>query len=136
MNIIQHHKPIDFEALFKQLEDAYIGIDGQDWEVFSADADEIHSFNGSAESKDRVSKALTEAIGSDEAAGIINRCKTFMLVIKYNPESETPIMMDEMSAINEFVSGLPDDNNIQWSMMQDSTLGNKVEIFLLCNIKQ
>lgn len=136
MNIIQHHEPIDFEALFNQLKDAYIGIDKSDWEVFSADADEIHSFYGSAESKNRVSVALTEAIGSDEAVEIVNKCKSFMLIIKYNPECESPIMMDEMSAINEFVSGLPDDTNIQWSMTQDPTLGNKVEVVLFCNIKQ
>ena len=136
MNIIQHHEPIDFEALFNQLKDAYIGIDKRDWEVFSADVDEIHSFYGSAEWKDRVNNALGNAIGSDEAVEIINKCKTFMLIIRYNPEGERPVKMDKISAINEFVSGLPEESDIQWSLMQDSTLGNKVEVVLFCNIKR
>jgi len=134
MNIIQHHGPIDFEALFNQLKDAYIGIDKRDWEVFSAYADEIHSFFGSAESKNRASDALANAIGSDEAEEIVNKCKTFMLIIRYNPEGERPVMMDELSAINEFVSRLPENSDIQWSLMQDPTLGNKVEVVLFCNI--
>ncbi len=59
-----------------------------------------------------------------------------MLIIRYNPEGERPVMMDEISAINEFVSGLPEESDIQWSLMQDSTLGNKVEVILFCNIKE
>lgn len=136
MNIIQHHESIDFEALFKQMGSATIGIDGRDWDVFASAADEIHSFYGSAEWKDRVANALGHAIGSDEAMEIINKCKTFMLIISHNPKCERPIMMDEISAINDFVSGLPEDSDIQWSLMQDSSLGNRVEIILLCNIKK
>lgn len=59
-----------------------------------------------------------------------------MLIIRYNPEGERPVKMDEISAINEFVSGLPEGSDIQWSLMQDSTLGNKVEVVLFCNIKK
>lgn len=136
MTIIQHHEPIDFEALLNPLKDAYIGIDKRDWEVFSADADEIHSFYGCAEWKDRVNHALGNAIGSDEAVEIIGKSKTFMLIIRYNPDCERPIMMDDLSAINQFVTGLPEDINIQWSLMQDSTLGNKVEVILFCNIRK
>ncbi len=135
MNIIQHHEPIDFEALFNQLKDAYMGIDKRDWEVFSADADKIHSFFGCAESKNRISDALANAIGSDGAVEIINKCKTFMLIIGYNPECERPIMMDELSVISYVVSGLPEESDIQWSLMQNPSLGNKVETILLCNIK-
>ncbi len=135
MNIIQHHEPIDFEALFNQLTGAYIGIDKSDWEVFSADADEIHSFYRCAEREDRVSGALDNAIGADKASDIISKCKMFMIIIRYNPECEHPIMMNELSAINEFVSGLPENSDIQWSLMKDITLGDKVEAILLCNIK-
>lgn len=136
MNIIQHHEPIDFEALFKQLENATIGLDGRDWETFSADASEIHSFSGSAEIDNRVLNALENAIGFDEAGDIIKKCKNFMLIIRHNPESDRPVMMNEMSAINEFVSGLPQGSDIQWSLMQDSNLGDKVEVVLLCNLKE
>lgn len=136
MNIIQHHEPIDFEALFKQAENATVGIDGRDLETFSADANEIHSFYGSAEWKDRIVNALGKAIDSDEAVEIINKCNTLMLFIKYNPNSERPVTMDEMSAINEFVTGLPEDSNIVWSLMQDSSIGDRIEIILLCTNKR
>lgn len=136
MNIIQHHEPIDFEALFKQAENATVGIDGRDLETFSADADEIHSLYGSADWKDRIENALGKVIGSDEAVEIINKCNTFMLFIKFNPNSERPVTMEEMSAINEFMTDLPEDSNIVWSLMQDTSIGDKVEIILLCTHKR
>lgn len=134
MNIIQHHEPIDIEALFKQLEDAYLGIDKRDWETFAADADEIHSFLGSAESHNRVSDALANAVSSDESMEVVNKCKSLILILRYNQEGERPMVMNELSAINEFVSGLHDESDIQWSVMQDATLGNKVEVILFCKI--
>lgn len=136
MNIIQHHEPIDFEALFRQAENATVGIDGRDLETFSTDANEIHSFYGYAEWKDRIENALGKAIGSDEAVEIINKCNTLLLFIKYNQNSERLVTMDEMSAINEFVNGLPEDSNIVWSLMQDSSIGDKVEIMLLSTNKR
>lgn len=136
MNIIQHHEPIDFEALFKQAENAYIGIDNHDLETFAIKAGEIHSFFGSAEWKDRVVNALGAAIGSDEAVEIITQSNAFLLIIKHNHDCGRPLMVEEVSAINDFVSGLPEGSDIQWSLMQDSALDNKVEIILLCSIKR
>lgn len=136
MDIIQHHKPINFEALFKQAESAYIGIDDRDLETFAVKADEIHSFFGSAELKDRVENAIGVAIGSDEAVEIIAQSKAFLFIIRHTPDCECPLTVDEVSVINHFVSGLPEGSDIQWSLMQDSTLDNKVEVFLLCSIKR
>lgn len=136
MNIIQHHKPIDFEALFKQMQSAVVGLDGNDIELFAIGADEIHSFFGGAEWKDRVKNALATAIASDEAVEIINRSNAFMLIIKHNPESKRPATMDEVSAINDFISELPDESDIQWSMMQDTSIGERIELILLCNIRK
>lgn len=135
MNIIQHHKPIDFDALFKQMQRAVVGLDSNDIELFATDDDEIHSFYGSAECGDRIGNAFGIALCSDEAAEIVNKCDTFMLFFKYNPKSERPVSMVEMSAINKFVTGLSDDCNIMWNLMSDSTIGDKVEIILLCNLK-
>lgn len=136
MNIIQHHEPIDIEALFKQTENATIGIDDHDLELFAAEDDEIHSFLGSAECKDRIGNAIRVAIGSDEAMKIFGRSSVFLLIVKYNSDCERPLMVEELSAINKFVKVLPNGNDIQWSLMHDSTLDNKVEIILLCNIKR
>lgn len=135
MNIIQHHNPIDFEALFKQMQSAVVGLDGNDIELFAVGADEVHSFYGSAEWKDRVKNALVSAIGLDEAAEIINMSNAFMLIIKYNPQSKRPATMYEMSAINEFVTRLPENSDIMWCLMKDSHIGDRVEILLLCKLK-
>jgi len=135
MNIIQHHEPIDFEALFRQMESATIGIDGRDLELFAKNFDEIHSFLGSAARENRIKIALDYIVASDEAVEIINKCRRFMLIIRHNPECERPLMMDEISAINDFVLGLHEDTDIQWSLMQDSSLGNRVYLILLCNLK-
>lgn len=136
MNIIQHHKPIDFETLFKQMQRAVVGLDGNDIELFAIGAEEIHSFFGSAEWKDRVKNALGSAIASDEAVEIISRSNAFMLIIIHNPESKRPATIDEMSAINDFISELPDESDIQWSLMQDASIGERIELILLCNIRK
>lgn len=136
MNIIQHHKPIDFEALFKQMKNAVVGLDGNDIELFIIGAEEIHSFFGSAEWKDRVKNALATAIDSDEAVEIINRSNAFMLIIIHNPESKRPATMDEMSAINDFISELPNESDIQCSLMQDASIDERIELILLCIIRK
>lgn len=130
MNIIQHHKPIDFEALFKQMQRAVVGLDGNDIELFAIGAEKIHSFFGSAEWKGRVKNALATAIASDEAVAIINRCNAFMLIIKHNSESKRPATMDEMSAINGFISELSKESDTLRSMMQDASLGERNEDIL------
>lgn len=44
--------------------------------------------------------------------------------------------MNEMSAINDFISELPDESDIQWNMMQDTSIGERIELILLCNIRK
>ena len=136
MNIIQHHKPIDFEALFKQMQRAVVGLDSNDIALFAIGADEIHSFFGSSEREGRVKNALGTAIASDEAGAIIGRSNAFMLIIKHNPESKRPAIMNEMSAINDFISELPDESDIQWSLIQDASIEERIELILLCNIRK
>ena len=136
MNVIQHHEPIDFEVLFKQAESATIGINSRDLRTFASKTDEIHSFIGSAEGKDRVENAIAVAIGLTEAVAIIAQCKAFLLIIKYDADCKHPLTLEEVSVINNFVTKLLEGSGIKWSMMPDTTLGNKVEALLLCNIKR
>ena len=118
------------------MQSAVVGLDGNDIELFAIGADEIHSFFGSAKWKDRVKNALGTAIASDEAVTIISRSNAFMLIIKHNPESKCPATMNEMSAINDFISELPEKSDIQWSLIQDASLGERIEFILLCNIRK
>ncbi len=132
MDIVQHHEPIDFEALFRQAENATVGIDGHDLELFGLDADEFHSFFGSAELNDRLENAIESAIGTDDAVGIMRRCDSFMIFIKYNPNSKHPVKLKEMSSINDFIGGLPAESDITWSLMQDLAIGERIEFILIC----
>lgn len=136
MDIIQHHKPIDFEALFRQAENATVGIDGRDLELFVLDADEIHSFYGSAELNDRLENAIEAAIGTDDAVWIIKRCNSFIIFMRYNPNSKRPVKLQEMSHINDFIAGLPAESDITWSLIHDFSLEERIEFILLCGLKQ
>ena len=118
------------------MQSAVVGLDGNDIELFAIGADEIHSFFGSAEWKDRVKNALGTAIASDEAVTIISRSNAFMLIIKHNPESKCPATMNEMSAINDFISELPDESDIHWNMMQDTSIGERNPLILPRNIRK
>lgn len=76
------------------MQNSAVGIDGSDIELFAIGAEEIHSFFGSAEWKDRIKNALGTAIASDEAGEIISRSNAYMLIIIHNPESKRPATMD------------------------------------------
>lgn len=136
MNIIQHHEPIDLPALFQQAENEILSIDQNDLDNFADGYDNIHSFHGISEGKERTKNALLSAIASEDAAEIISKGKAFMLFVKYSPDCEYPFTMGEMSAIQDFVAGLPEGVDIQWCTVRDSALGDKVEVLLLCNTKE
>ncbi len=132
MDIVQHHESIYFESLFRHAENATVGIDGHDLELFRLEADEIYSFFGSAELNDRLENAIELAIGSDDAVEMMNKCNSFMIFIKYNPNSKHPVKLKDMSSINDFIAGLPAESDITWSLMQDLAIGERIEFILLC----
>lgn len=134
-DIIQHHKAFDFELFFKEIKSGYVGLDFGDFCNFLHAADEIHSFKGCAEWKDRVKNALENAIASDEAVEIINRASSVMLTIVRNPEAERPVSMEEVQFLNDFVSGFPNDCNMVWGLADEASLGNAVEVILLVSVK-
>jgi len=134
-NIIQHHEAFDFESFFKEIKAGYVGLDFEDFCDFLHAAEEIHSFMGRAECKNRVRNALESAIASDEAVEIINRASSVMMTIVRNPEAEHPVSMDEVQYISEFVTGFPNDCNVVWGLADDSSLGNVVKVLLLVKVK-
>lgn len=134
-DIIQHHEAIDFESFFKEIKSGYIGLDFEDFCKFLHSANEIHSFIGRSECKDRVKSALESAIASDEAVEIINRASSVMMTIVRNPKAERPVSMEEVQHLNDFVSGFPNDCNVVWGLADDYSLGNVVKVLLLVEVK-
>ena len=136
MNITQHHEPFDFDAFFEDERSKYIGVDTNDFQRLFQNADEVHSFMGSAEWKDRVENGLGKAIASDEAVDIIKKATSAMIVVIHSQAADRPLKMDELQFINEFVSGLPKDIDIVWGVSDDASLGNVVKTILLVGIRK
>lgn len=134
-NIIQHHKPFDFETFFENIKSQYIGLDCHDYLNFLYTDGEKHSFIGTADCGERVKNALGNAIAPDEAEEIINRATSLMINVVRSSEAEYPLMMEEMQYLNEFITEFPGDCDVTWSLAEDITLGNAVKVIILADIK-
>lgn len=134
--IIQHHEPFDFESFFKTIRSEYVGLDYGDYSGFLHSDGEKHSFIGSAEWKNRVEIALSNAIASDEAVEIINRALSAIITIFRSSEAERPVTMAEVQYLNEFITGFPENCEVVWGLAEDSTLGNAIKAIILVNIKE
>lgn len=135
-NIIQHHEPFDFGPFFDNFKSQYIGIDYHDYLNFLHTDGEKHSFIGQAEWKDRVEKALRNAIVSEEAMEIIYRASTVMITIIHSSEAECLLTMKEMQYLNVFVTGFSENCDVVWRLAEDSTLGNTVKGVILANVNK
>ncbi len=134
-NIIQHHEPFDFEKFYETIKAGYIGIDYQDFSFFMNLDGEKHSFIGSSDSNDRVRNALEKAIACEDAGAALKRASAVMITVIRSPETERPLMMDEMLCINEFITGLPEGCDVVWGLADDLSSGDEVKIILLVAAK-
>lgn len=91
---------------------------------------------GCAESKNRVCDAIKNAIGSDEAAEIVSRASSVMVVIIRSSEANSPLTIREMQYLNEFVGGLPKNSEVECGLAEDVTLGNAIKVVVLVNIAE
>lgn len=133
-DIIQHHTHIDFDSLFENIKSRYVGIDYNDFSNFLHLSGEKHSFVGCADWKERVKNAFENAVGSDEAVGIISRASSVMITIIRSDKAERPLAVEEVKYLNEYVSGLPENCEVVWGLAEDDTLGNRIKVLLLVNI--
>ena len=123
MNINQHHAHIDFEAFFQSQKDKYVGLDMNDFNIFRNANGEKHSFLGISDGENRVAEAISQAFSG----------KDMLALVFISPLAEKPLMMEEMSAINDFIEKLPSDVNVMWGLENDDTLGDSVKVILLVN---
>ena len=80
----------------------------------------------------RLTKSLENALKSP----LLKDCNIFsskkmMMNFYYNPYSEMPLRMDEMSEIQEFMKNFDKEVDVIWGMAHDSTLKDQVKVTIL-----
>lgn len=80
----------------------------------------------------RVTKALENALESP----LLKDCESFsfkkiLMIIYYNRDSESPLRMDEMSEIQEFMANFDHEVDVIWAPAHDSTLKDQIKVTIL-----
>lgn len=133
-DIIQHHQPFDFDKFFQDETSKYINIDYNDYQTLFKEEGEVHSFIGESDSDYRVKDAIANAVSSNEAERILGMVKAAMIILVHSSDAQRPFAMDEIQAVTEFVSNLPESCDVVWGISQDQTIGNTVNVMLLVRI--
>ena len=80
----------------------------------------------------RVTKALENALESP----LLKSCDVFsfkkiLMIIYSNPDSETPLLMKEVSEIQEFNESFDHEVDVIWALAHDSTLKDQIKVTIL-----
>jgi cell division protein FtsZ len=80
----------------------------------------------------RVTKALENALESP----LLKSCDVFsfkkiLMIIYSNPDSETPLLMKEVSEIQEFNENFDHEVDVIWALAHDSTLKDQIKVTIL-----
>ena len=84
-------------------------------------------FSGYAVGERRVTKALEDAFASPLLKDCdIYSSRKMMMNFYYNPDSESPLLMEEMNEVQAFMSNFDQDTDIIWGIAYDNTLEDTV----------
>lgn len=88
--------------------------------------------SGFASGERRVTKALENALKSP----LLKDCDVFslekiMMNFYYNPDSESPLLMEEMIEIQEFLGNFDQEVDVIWGMAHDNKLEDQIKVTLL-----
>ena len=80
----------------------------------------------------RVTKALENALESH----LLKNCDIFsskkmLMEFFYNPDSESPLFMEEMNEIQKFMENFDHEVDVIWTLAYDSTLKDQVKVTIL-----
>ena len=131
MQIIQHHEPVDFFALFEEQQRQQIGPDFNQFDDIIRIGNDIHSFIGSSDGEDRVYKSLNNALENDEAKAIIDRAEAILFCVVFSPTAPHRLEMDELAKLFDFAGHLSDEVDITLTTVKDESLANVVKIYAL-----
>ena len=92
------------------------------------------NISGFASGEHRVTKALENAMESP----LLKDCNIFsskkiIMNFYYNPNSETPLLMEEMSEIQEFMENFDQDTDVIWGIDYDNTLEDQIKVTVLAS---
>jgi cell division protein FtsZ len=59
--------------------------------------------------------------------------KKMMMNFYYNRYSESPLRMDEMSEIQEFMANFDQETDVIWGFSYDTTLDNQIKVKVLAS---
>ena len=82
----------------------------------------------------RVTKAISNA---RESPLLKNRdvygSRKILMNFYYNPESESPLLMEEMNEIQEFMANFDQEVDVIWGMAFDNTLADQIKVTVLAS---
>ncbi len=82
----------------------------------------------------RVTKAISNAL---ESPLLKNRdvygSRKILMNFYYNPESESPLLMEEMNEIQEFMANFDQEVDVIWGMAFDNTLADQIKVTVLAS---
>lgn len=91
-------------------------------------------FSGYAVGERRVTKALEDAFASPLLKDCdIYSSRKMMMNFYYNPDSESPLLMEEMNEVQAFMSNFDQDTDIIWGIAYDNTLEDQLKVTVLAS---
>ena len=91
-------------------------------------------FSGYAVGEHRVTKALEDAFESPLLKDCDIYCsKKIMLTFLHNPDSGSPVHMEEMNEVQEFMYNFDQDTDVIWGMAFDNTLEDQIKVTVLAS---
>ena len=91
-------------------------------------------FSGYALGEHRVTKALEDTFESPLLKDCdIYSSRKMMMNFYYNPDSESPVLMEEMSEIQEFMENFDKEVDVIWGMAFDNTLEDQIKVTVLAS---
>ena len=91
-------------------------------------------FSGYAVGECRVTKALEDAFESPLLKDCdIYSSRKMMMNFYYNPDSESPLLMEEMNEVQAFMSNFNQDTDVIWGMAYDNTLEDQLKVTVLAS---
>ena len=91
-------------------------------------------FSGYAKGERRVTKALEDAFESPLLKDCDIYCsRKMMMAFLYNPDSKSPLRMNEMSGIQEFIENFDKEMDVIWGIAHDHTLENQIKVTVLAS---
>jgi cell division protein FtsZ len=91
-------------------------------------------FSGYAVGERRVTKALEDAFASPLLKDCdIYSSRKMMMNFYYNPDSESPLLMEDMNEVQAFMSNFDQDTDIIWGIAYDNTLEDQLKVTVLAS---